>query len=540
MQQLLVRVRSFLIVSAFLSAMILSLLPTTRTSAESNTLGSGQTLGTEARLQSADQRYTLVMQRDSNLVQYVGSRPLWASNTAGRNSYNDTILRMQGDGNLVLYAHNNVPIWASNTAGNPGAFLVLQNDANLVVVHPSGRPLWASGAVNNRLNGGERLNPGQFIQSPDRQYRMIMQGDGNLVLYRGNTPLWASNTRAANSTLEMQGDGNLVVYAPGHIAVWASGTFSQYSALIGQNDGNFVVYAPGNNPVWSTKTNAVTPANPSTTPAKLTSCPTMRQGSAGSCVLMLQQYLNNARITPTLGTDGVFGPQTRQAVINYQASRGLAADGVAGPQTLQALASFKPPISAPAPTHRYPASFNPTMAANWAVSNALTPIPTPASFTQLFTGERSPCTTFVSWALANGGMPKEPDWFPFWDANTTQHAQFLYMSSNTPVAPWYAANTFMERFTNKGWAIQRQMHPAIGPVPIAVGDVIYYQWDGTPNHPHVAIVTRMANGKIHVTDQGGVNLNPGSINREVYMSSDGVTDLRKKYPALKVRVLHWQ
>lgn len=39
-----------------------------------------------------------------------------------------------------------------------------------------------------------------------------------------------------------------------------------------------------------------------------------------------------------LGIDGVFGPQTRDAVAEFQESRGLQADGIVGPITLRALA----------------------------------------------------------------------------------------------------------------------------------------------------------------------------------------------------------
>jgi hypothetical protein len=38
-----------------------------------------------------------------------------------------------------------------------------------------------------------------------------------------------------------------------------------------------------------------------------------------------------------LAVDGVFGPQTRQAVMAFQRSRGIAADGVIGPETLREL-----------------------------------------------------------------------------------------------------------------------------------------------------------------------------------------------------------
>jgi hypothetical protein len=500
----------------------------------------GQTLSTGGKLYSPDGHYVLIMQDDGNLVDYAWPRPLWASNTT---NHPYSVLEMQTDGNLVVYGQGHVPIWASNTGGHPGAYLEMQNDANMVIRASNGAVIWASGATDARLDGGQALQPGWQFQSPDRQYRLVMQTDGNLVLYKGGTALWASNTHTANSEVEMQTDGNLVIYAPGHIAVWATGTFNQYSALLGQNDGNFVVYAPGNKPVWATNTSTVKPVVPSSTPATLTSCPTMRQGSAGSCVLLLQQSLNSAGgVSPTLTPDGNFGPLTRQAVVSYQTSRGLTVDGVAGPQTLQALVAHKQPVSAPAPPvhHNYPASFNPAAAASWAVANALVSLPVPENWRQLFTGDKEPCTTFVSWAVAKGGMPEEADWFPYWDSPSTQHSVFLYMSSNTPVPAWYAANNFVARFTGLGWASQRQTYP--GPsAPVSIGDVIYYQWDGTPNHPHLAIVTSIQNGQVRVTDQGAATLYPSSINRDLFFDHNG-KDLRTipDNAHMKIYVLHWQ
>ena len=104
--------------------------------------------------------------------------------------------------------------------------------------------------------------------------RLVMQGDGNLVLYAGNTPKWTSNTAGTGSTrLVLQDDGNLVLYEndratwswrdgylggdlravntlrPG-VTLWAPG--HRYGAVM-QGDGNFVVY-DGDSAKWSTVT----------------------------------------------------------------------------------------------------------------------------------------------------------------------------------------------------------------------------------------------------------------------------------------------
>lgn len=86
-------------------------------------------------LRSSDGRYRFVMQSDSNLVLYGPSgRPLWASDTVGRGADH---LRMQGDGNLVVYNAKDKPIWASNTPRHYNARLVVQNDGNVVIYEGS-------------------------------------------------------------------------------------------------------------------------------------------------------------------------------------------------------------------------------------------------------------------------------------------------------------------------------------------------------------------------------------------------------------------
>ncbi|MDX2096334.1 MAG: peptidoglycan-binding protein [Leptolyngbyaceae cyanobacterium bins.59] len=65
--------------------------------------------------------------------------------------------------------------------------------------------------------------------------------------------------------------------------------------------------------------------------------PTLRMGDRGEPVKQLQQRLNQSGIT--IATDGIFGPETRQGVITYQARHGLQTDGIVGPQTWSSLQS---------------------------------------------------------------------------------------------------------------------------------------------------------------------------------------------------------
>jgi hypothetical protein len=106
----------------------------------------------------------------------------------------------------------------------------------------------------DRLRANARLLDGQSLVSPGRRYRLVFQGDGNLVLYddQEQRPLWASNTSASGAGQAiMQGDGNLVVYDDAGRDRWASGTAGTADAYLQlQDDGNLVVYGPGGQPLW--------------------------------------------------------------------------------------------------------------------------------------------------------------------------------------------------------------------------------------------------------------------------------------------------
>ena len=64
--------------------------------------------------------------------------------------------------------------------------------------------------------------------------------------------------------------------------------------------------------------------------------PLVQIGSVGMYTIIAQDDLNTLGF-PTGGLDGIFGNKTRQAVINYQTSRGLVPDGIVGCNTWRSL-----------------------------------------------------------------------------------------------------------------------------------------------------------------------------------------------------------
>ncbi|MFD8479350.1 hypothetical protein [Kitasatospora sp. NPDC059673] len=94
----------------------------------------------------------LVIQRDGNIVMYRkrDDKAIWSSGTWG---HDGAMLRMQEDGNLVLYkpaAHLTDAIWATGTSWSPGAYALLQDDGNFVIYKRGGSPstggaIWSTG-----------------------------------------------------------------------------------------------------------------------------------------------------------------------------------------------------------------------------------------------------------------------------------------------------------------------------------------------------------------------------------------------------------
>jgi len=119
----------------------------------SDTLSENQRMNGNEKLISKSGRYSAVMQTDGNFVVYGGTR-LWASNTFGLNSN----LHLQSDGNLVIHDAFHKALWSSGT------------------------------------NGRRHSHHGHGHGHQNHQIRLIMQDDGNLVLYSGTHALWATGT----------------------------------------------------------------------------------------------------------------------------------------------------------------------------------------------------------------------------------------------------------------------------------------------------------------------------------------------------------
>lgn len=107
---------------------------------------------------------------------------------------------------------------------------------------------------------------GSWVSSPNREFILIMNADGNLVSYRvigqppskgdkefTGEPSWSTKTyNLPGATAKLQEDGNLVVYDKDGNAKWSSESFGIIClGMYLQDDGNLVIYE--RHPKWASQ-----------------------------------------------------------------------------------------------------------------------------------------------------------------------------------------------------------------------------------------------------------------------------------------------
>jgi len=285
--------------------------------------------------------FRLTMQDDGNLVLYaiddmklpsdivhvlsgapdvlkLYAAPIWSTGThvAKAGKTKGRFCTMESDGNLVVYDQDANIVFETGTHRNPGSFLRLQTDGNLVIYTSDLKPVWSSntaarltavGELKNAqqrgrpklalaqglpaqltmdLRSGWRLNRGDSVYSPLGGFRLILQDDGNLVLYVADdervpfdiTPilmhteelpqlyhnaLWSTNTNrftqkaGPGAYCVMKEDGNLVLYDDDDNVRYQTKTAGNPGAFLRcQDDGNLVIYTREKKAIWQSKTYA--------------------------------------------------------------------------------------------------------------------------------------------------------------------------------------------------------------------------------------------------------------------------------------------
>jgi len=112
-------------------------------------------------------------------------------------------LQMQSDGNLVLYkvigANKFKALWHTHTNGKAIKKCVFQADGNLVLYDYTGKAQWDSFSdqynkdykgISKYFPKGDKFYPGEPI--------LVLQSDGNLVIYSGGMVMWHAGTYEKN------------------------------------------------------------------------------------------------------------------------------------------------------------------------------------------------------------------------------------------------------------------------------------------------------------------------------------------------------
>jgi hypothetical protein len=117
---------------------------------------------------------------------------------------------------------------------------------------------------SGELLQGNSITTGGTLYSDDGLFYLIVQGDGNVVIYgcRGFVAVWATGTNnsTAQRSLLMQSDGNLVLVENG-VTVWQSGTDNRSRGpfILNMTNNGYLSIVGGNGQIWTSNSAYTTP-----------------------------------------------------------------------------------------------------------------------------------------------------------------------------------------------------------------------------------------------------------------------------------------
>jgi hypothetical protein len=173
-----------------------------------------------------------------------------ATKTTPKACYRDSVQPIEADIPAPVQDPALVPVPAE--PATPAASAVTARSAVRLAAAPAAAP-----TANVPVLPGTILRGGQAVRSESFKANLVMQMDGNVVVYdENNRPRWASGTWGnPGATLRFQTDGNLVVYTASGLPIWASQTYGNSGARLEvQDDGNVVIYNRNGLPIWATGT----------------------------------------------------------------------------------------------------------------------------------------------------------------------------------------------------------------------------------------------------------------------------------------------
>src|SRR5579875_980835 len=221
---------------------------------------SGQTLHSGQSVTSPDGRFALTMMADGNLVlelanPYGSPRVIWSTGTG---SAPGATAQLQTNGNLVV-RDAGATVWSANVTSSGCDNLDLQDDGNLVLYNAAG-DYWATHTLQETLQPGDELLPGQTILAPGTDYMLQMGSDGYLRLIDSAGTVWTSTSGGPSGSYGiLYSDGDLEVRSAGGTREWYTGTDAAADAnSVAEltSDGEVELVTPSGTVTWNSGTSA--------------------------------------------------------------------------------------------------------------------------------------------------------------------------------------------------------------------------------------------------------------------------------------------
>eukprot|EP00562_Extubocellulus_spinifer_P012218 CAMPEP_0178544764 /NCGR_PEP_ID=MMETSP0697-20121206/3288_1 /TAXON_ID=265572 /ORGANISM="Extubocellulus spinifer, Strain CCMP396" /LENGTH=1333 /DNA_ID=CAMNT_0020177297 /DNA_START=5112 /DNA_END=9113 /DNA_ORIENTATION=+ len=216
---------------------------------------------------SPDGTFLFGIDGDGDLSLWSESTKVWSAETSVGEP---TSAKLSQRGNLIVKTSSGEIVWTSKTANNPGASLSLRNNGNVVITNADGRNIWIvrgktspttrpSPGPNDSLCidqvvGTITLFQGEFICSPDGNYRFGMSYSGDLSLWTESIMIWSADTDGG-AKVTLQTGGSMVVRDEVGEPIWTSRTSNNRGAslLLGNNGSANIVNVNGLT-IWTTST----------------------------------------------------------------------------------------------------------------------------------------------------------------------------------------------------------------------------------------------------------------------------------------------
>lgn len=203
-------------------------------------------------IKSQNKIYKFHHQKDGNVVFYKNNVALWSTNTCGKQTTH--FVFEENTGNLVLYNESEI-IWCQKCIN--GIIFVIQDDGNFVMYNENNEQIYGRLGKNITddeccFHCGDYIVPGQTIISPNKQYSLTHQLDGNVVIYYlpQKKAIWNTSTHGKQTThLIFQYDGNFILYN-NYEVVWALNYYGG-NTLTFSDDSNLIIRNINGNIIWS-------------------------------------------------------------------------------------------------------------------------------------------------------------------------------------------------------------------------------------------------------------------------------------------------